>query len=157
MHYYPFDMQVRCNFWSQKRALNSFLIVLVVACLNSLQFINLYILNFLNFPLLIMLTKYVELLIHANFNYRGLCYNYQLYLSYMYLSTYFKYCLSILVLFCGIDLFSVWLICGSSHIRSVEISVKPRNFCQTLDVYLHLFFQLIILIQSHHQTVYFFE
>ena len=30
--------------------------------------------------------------------------------------------------------------CGSSHIRSVEISVEPRNFRRTLDVYLLLFF-----------------
>ena len=48
-----------------------------------------------------------------------------------------------------------WLMRGSSHIRSVEISVEPRNFRQTLDVYLLLFFQLIILIQSDYQRVYF--
>ena len=34
------------------------------------------------------------------------------------------------------------LMCGSSHIRSVLIGVEYRNFRQTLDVYLLLFFQL---------------
>ena len=34
------------------------------------------------------------------------------------------------------------LLSSSSHIRRVEISVKPRNFRQNLDVYQLLFFQL---------------
>ena len=33
-----------------------------------------------------------------------------------------------------------WLMSSSSHIRSVEISGEPRNFRQTLDVYLLFFF-----------------
>ena len=46
---------------------------------------------------------------------------------------------------------------SSCHNRSVEISVEPRNFRRTLDFYLLLFFQLIILLQSDHQRVYIFE
>ena len=46
---------------------------------------------------------------------------------------------------------------SSCHNRNVEISVEPRNFRRTLDFYLLLFFQLIILIQSDHQRAYVFE
>ena len=46
-------------------------------------------------------------------------------------------------------------VCGSSHIPSVLIDVEYRNFHRTLDVYLLPLFQLIILIQSDRQRVYF--
>ena len=51
----------------------------------------------------------------------------------------------------------ICLMRSSCHNRSVEISVKPWNFHRTLDFYLLIFFQLIILIQSDHQRVYVFE
>ena len=50
----------------------------------------------------------------------------------------------------------ICLMRSSCHNRSVEISVKPWNFHRTLDFYLLIFFQLIILIQSDHQRVYVF-